>query len=184
MRKMLLIAAACGLLAGCLSMAKMFGYDYRDPNNTIVLMTLTGPYVDSAGFKQAGTGKGYSLFSVANVGKDCMVLGAPLKPGSYEITHLFHNSANTYYTTYQFTEGDKDNLRFKLGSPGIRYIGAYEVGTGKKSFTFQPTRKCGGEKEAVLAYQKEVVESYTEMQGTVWPGRFKQKLRSLGVSSR
>lgn len=161
-------------LTGCLSVAKMMGHDYTDPNRTLVLMHIHAPNAsfDSVHFNSLGGGDGASILQMDRDDNDCLVMASVMVPDRYGIGYLKFNYQNTEFTTYDFGKDGPAVLTFSAASGAVQYLGGYRVEVGDDSFEFNPTSHCGGEADALSVYQAEVLDEYPKMfSKTVWPER-------------
>lgn len=168
------IVLCVAMLSGCLTMAKLFGYDWTDPEQTLVIMQAKGVASDSVQFRSLDGEKPRSLMNAGYLNGDCQVFASPVPPGKYELKSLFYNSANTAFYTYEFQEGSPAAIRFEAKPGEVIYLGAYQVSEGgeKKTFNFDKTSSCGDAKAAMQSFQKEFIEGYAfVMDPTPWPAR-------------
>lgn len=167
------IVLCVAMLSGCLAMAKLFGYDWTDPEQTLVIIQAKGVASDLVQFRSLDGEKPRSLLNVGYLNGDCQVFASPVPPGKYELESLSYNSANRAFYTYEFQEGSPAAIRFEAKPGEVIYLGTYQVSDGgeKKTFNFGKTSSCGDAKAAMQLFQKEFIEGYAFMRPTPWPAR-------------
>lgn len=167
------IVLSVAMLSGCLAMAKLFGYDWNDPEQTLVIIQAKGVASDLVQFRSLDGEKPRSLLEAGYLNGDCQVFASPVPRGKYELESLSYNSANRAFYTYEFQEGSPAAIRFEAKPGEVIYLGTYQVSDGgeKKTFNFGKTSSCGDAKSAMQLFQKEFIEGYTFMRSTPWPAR-------------